>query len=90
MSFIRTLSVNGIVLGTGLSFMDRSERIRVAIIQQKLEGEKFSEDLTFAQAYHRCYERPLEMRRVARDARQRPTDFYVPEEDDEDDEDDIE
>jgi hypothetical protein len=30
------------------------------------------------------------MRRVARDARQRPTDFYVPEEDDEDDEDDIE
>jgi hypothetical protein len=87
MSLIRTLSVNGVILGGTLSVEERRERIRVAIIQQKLAIERYSDQLTFAQAYQRCYDRPLDMRRVARDLRQRPMDILVPEEDNSDDED---
>jgi hypothetical protein len=87
MSFIRTLSVNGVILSGTLSVEERRERIRVAIIQQRLAVERYSEQLTYAQAYQRCYDRPLEMRRVERDAHQRPTDILIPEEDDVEDED---
>jgi hypothetical protein len=77
MSFIRTLSVNGVILSGAFSDEERRERIRVAIYQQRLAVERYSDQLTFAQAYQRCYDRPLELRRVPRDEHQRPTDFLA-------------
>ena len=86
MSFIRTFSVNGVILSGAVSVEERRERIRLAILQQKLAVEKYSNQLTFAQAYQRCYDRPLDMRRVARDEHQRPTDILVPKSENSDEE----
>ena len=82
MSFIRTLSVRGLVLGGPISPADRRERIRVAILAEKLDREPFAENMSFAQAYKLCYNRPLNLRRVARDRHQRPVDVVAPCEDD--------
>ncbi len=83
MSFLRTLSVHGFMFSGDLSPQDRRERIRVAIIQQRLSIERFSDRLTFAQAFRECYAQPLDMRRVPRDSRHRPTNFPIPIPDDE-------
>ena len=90
MSFIRTLSVNGLILSGALSAEDRRERIRIAIFEQQLNAKMFGDELTFAQAYQRCYNRSLEMRRVARDQHQRPIGAAAGGEDETEDADDEE
>ena len=71
MSFIRTLSVKGLVLGGAISAEDRRERIRLAIYQQRLDAAPFDANTNFAQAYELCYNRPLDLRRISRGSPQR-------------------
>jgi hypothetical protein len=63
--FIREFSVGGCL--TGLSLIDRSERIRVAIYAGKLVRAPFRDSgMDYGQAFARCFGRPIEMRSAAR------------------------
>lgn len=65
MEFIREFSVGASL--TGLSVMDRSERIRLAIYANHLAGCPFRDTgMDYASAFRQCYGRPIEMRRRAR------------------------
>jgi hypothetical protein len=67
MQFIREFSVGGCL--TGLSLIDRSETIRVAIYTNKLVHAKFRDSgMDYGQAFARCFGRPIEMRSAARSA----------------------
>jgi hypothetical protein len=66
LDFIREFSAGGESL-KGLSVDDRRERIRVSIYTQKLPHILFRDGpMTYAEAYAKCFGRPLEMRRVVR------------------------
>ena len=66
LDFIREFSTGGEFLN-GLSVYNRRERIRVAIYTQKLPHMLFRDGpMTYAEAYARCFGRPLEMRRFVR------------------------
>ena len=62
---IRTLSVRGLILG-GLPPLVTRERIRIAIIEQRLTYRSFDGAQTFEQAYWLCYCAQVEMRSVPR------------------------
>jgi hypothetical protein len=73
MAFIRALSTLGTQLGGSMPAADRQERIRVAILTQRLAGRDFvagpdGSMETFRAAYERCYDRSLDLRRTIRDA----------------------
>ena len=66
LDFIREFAAGGELI-EGLSADDRRERIRVAIFVHKLAQMLFRDGpMTYAEAYQRCYGRPIEMRRTAR------------------------
>jgi hypothetical protein len=66
LDFIREFAVGGELL-KGSSVDDRRERIRVAIYGRNLLHEPFRDSgMDYGQAYHRCYGRPIEMRRTVR------------------------
>jgi hypothetical protein len=83
MSFIRTLSVHGLILSGAISAEDRRERIRLAIFTQRLEAAPFDGTRNFAQAYEFCYDRPLDMRRAHRAVAPSLAEVDVPEEEEE-------
>jgi hypothetical protein len=63
--FIREFSVGGCL--TGLSLIDRSERIRVAIYAGKLVRAPFRDSgMSYGAAFARCFGRPIEMRGTPR------------------------
>jgi hypothetical protein len=69
LEFIREFAVAGDNIGTCLSSEDRRERIRVAIFAARLNDKVFRDtDMTYAQAYRRCYGRDIELRRFSRDS----------------------
>ena len=69
LDFIREFAVGGELM-TGLSADDRRERIRVAIFTHKLAHKLFRDGpMTYSEAYAQCYGRPLEMRRMQREAK---------------------
>ena len=81
-AFIRVLATRGLRLGSELTEFDRSERIRTAILANQLENQFFgnreinfgkSNKETWGQAFHRCYGRSVEQRRLVRDEQGRPT-----------------
>ena len=66
LDFIREFSTGGELLQT-LSVDARRERIRVAIYTNKLAIELFRDGpMTYAEAYAKCFGRPIEMRRTVR------------------------
>jgi len=66
LDFIREFAAGGELM-KGLSADDRRERIRVAIFAHKLAPMLFRDGpMTYAEAYQRCYGRPIEMRRSVR------------------------
>jgi hypothetical protein len=66
LDFIREFAVGGTLLKHS-SVDDRRERIRVAIYGRNLLHEPFRDSgMDYGQAYHRCYGRPIEMRRTVR------------------------
>lgn len=66
LDFIREFAAGGEVM-RDLSADDRRERIRVAIFAHKLAHALFRDGpMTYADAYERCYGRPIEMRRTPR------------------------
>ena len=66
LDFIREFAAGGELM-KDLSADDRRERIRVAIFFHKLAHMLFRDGpMTYAEAYQRCYGRPIEMRRTAR------------------------
>ncbi len=68
MSFIRILSVGGLILsGDGVRPEEKRERIRIAIFEQHLEHKPFDASRSFGQAYQQCYRRPLDMRKLIRE-----------------------
>jgi hypothetical protein len=72
LAFVRILSTGGLTLSGTISAEDRSERIRVAIMQRGLKDRPFDAERSYGQAFARCYARSVEMRRTARDAHGRP------------------
>jgi hypothetical protein len=63
LDFIREFTTGGELL-KGLSVDDRRERIRVAIYTHKLSHTLFRDGpMNYAEAYEKCFARPLEMRR---------------------------
>ncbi len=82
LAFVRELSVAGLVLaGEQLSAQDKCERIRVAILAQRLEKKEFAPGETYAQAFRRCFGKPIERRRIERDEHGRPIGYIPPSED---------
>jgi len=75
MAFVRSLSVHGVVLSGGLSAEDTRERIRVAILMQRREACELAPGLTYAEAFRRCYGKPIELRKVVRDRFGRPMEY---------------
>jgi hypothetical protein len=69
--FIRVLSVGGVSFAGQMTEDDRRERIRHAILSQRMGNRPLSDDPncreTFAQAYERLYTRKLDRRRFSRD-----------------------
>jgi hypothetical protein len=66
LDFIREFAAGGQVM-KDMSADDRRERIRVAIYAQKLAHMLFRDGpMTYAEAYAKCFGRPLEMRRTVR------------------------
>jgi hypothetical protein len=67
MALIRILSVHGLILSSeNMSTADRRERIRVTIMERKCQHGMFNEELTYAQAYKRCYGQSVELRKSPR------------------------
>ena len=70
MTFVRSLSCNGVVLGSAqLSCDDRRERIRIAIMKTRMSNKPLPIDptLTYAQAFRQLYNQPCELRVAERD-----------------------
>jgi len=68
LQFIREFSTAGNQIGSVLGSEDKRERIRLAIYAGKLQDKQFRDtDMTYADAYRRCYGKPLDMRRSSRD-----------------------
>jgi hypothetical protein len=72
MAFIRALSVHGLKLYGDASNDETRERIRVTILMKMLEDKCFAVGPdhtmeTYSQAFERCYNRKLEMRRMQRE-----------------------
>jgi hypothetical protein len=66
LDFIREFATGGGLL-QGLSVDRRREQIRVAIYANKLAHRPFRDGpMTYAEAYARCFGRPLEMRNTVR------------------------
>jgi hypothetical protein len=66
LDFIREFAAGGELM-VGLSADDRRERIRVAIFVHKLSHMPFRDGpMTYAEAYAKCFGRPIEMRRTVR------------------------
>ena len=66
LDFIREFAVGGQLLKVS-NVDDRRERIRVAIYGRNLLHQPFRDSgMDYGQAYHRCYGRPIEMRRTVR------------------------
>jgi hypothetical protein len=64
--FIREFAVGGDLLNG--SFVDRRERIRVAIYRSNLLHVPFRDSgMDYGQAYEFCYRRPIEMRSTVRE-----------------------
>jgi hypothetical protein len=63
MSFIRMLSVNGLILSGNLSMENRRERIRAAIVGQNLKDCPYDSEISFGEAYSRCYSQSVALRR---------------------------
>lgn len=85
LAFIREFSVGGLSL-VPMSADERRERIRVAIYAQKRDREMvFGTQMTYSEAYEKCYRRKLEMRRFPRD---QPIPSHAPELSDDPDDDD--
>ncbi len=69
LDFVREFSTGGELLQS-LSVDKRREYIRVAIYTHKLVHTLFRDGpMTYAEAYAKCFGRPLEMRRTARPER---------------------
>jgi hypothetical protein len=67
MALIRILSVHGLVLSSeNMSTADRRERIRVTIMERRCQHGMFNEELTYGQAYKRCYGQSVELRKSPR------------------------
>jgi hypothetical protein len=66
MAFIRILSTDGLILSGAISLEDRRERIRVTIMQRGIQHKPFDALLTYGQAFERCYQRGVELRRAQR------------------------
>lgn len=67
MALIRILSVHGLILSSAnMSAADRRERIRVSIMEHRCQHGMFNAELTYAQAYKRCYGQPVELRKSPR------------------------
>ena len=66
MAFIRILSTKGLILSGAISPEDRRERIRVTIMQRNIKDAPFDAQLTYGQAFERCYQRGVELRRAQR------------------------
>ena len=65
LDFIREFAVGGELKGSNAD--DRRERIRVTIYGRNLIHQPFRDSgMDYGQAYHRCYGRPIEMRRTVR------------------------
>jgi hypothetical protein len=78
MALIRILSVHGLILSSEtMSAADRRERIRVTIMEHRCQHGMFNEELTYAQAYRRCYGRPVELRKTPRPEPAGPTEEGV-------------
>ena len=66
MDFIREFATGG-ELRAGLSVAERRDRIRVAIYTHKLAHMPFRDGpMSYAEAYAKCFGRPLEMRSTVR------------------------
>jgi hypothetical protein len=66
LDFIREFAAGGELMN-GLSADDRRERIRVAIYAHKLPQTLFRDGpMTYAEAYEKCFGRPIERRRTVR------------------------
>ena len=73
MALIRILSVHGLILSSeNMSTADRRERIRVTIMEHRCQHGMFNEELTYAQAYKRCYGQSVELRKSPRPEPPRP------------------
>ena len=78
MALIRILSVHGLILSSEtMSAADRRERIRVTIMEHRCQHGMFNEELTYAQAYKRCYGRSVELRKTPRPEPAAPTEEGV-------------
>jgi hypothetical protein len=67
MALIRILSVHGLILSSeNMSTADRRERIRVTIMERRCQHGMFNDELTYAQAYKRCYGQSVELRKSPR------------------------
>ncbi len=67
MALVRILSVHGLILSSEtMSAADRRERIRVTVMERRIQHAMFNEDLTYGQAYKRCYGRSVELRKTPR------------------------
>ena len=67
MALIRILSVHGLILSSeNMSTADRRERIRVTIMERRCQHGMFNKELTYAQAYKRCYGQSVELRKSPR------------------------
>jgi len=83
MAFMRILSTDGLILSGSISLEDRRERIRVTIMQRGIKDKPFDALLTYGQAFERCYQRGVELRRVQRPgpktiAHQRASAGFIP------------
>lgn len=67
LAFIREFSTDGVILGGAMSSETRRDRIRVEIYR-KQRGDLQLQDsgMTYAEAFRKCYGRPIEMRLVPR------------------------
>jgi len=74
MAFTRILSSGGLILsGAGISTEQKRERIRIAIMQRGIKDAPFDDSMTYGEAFHRCFARPLELRRVPREYQRPPS-----------------
>jgi hypothetical protein len=72
LAFVRMLSTAGLILSGTISAEDRSERIRIVIMQRGLKDLPFDAERSYGEAFERCYRRSVERRRTPRDAHGRP------------------
>lgn len=95
MYFVLALQSRGTTLDGALSSADQRERIRIAILSQKLENRPFalSVSQTYGEAFQRCFGMAVNQRTRPRDAYGRPVaqvKRHGPDDDDDGGEDDSE